>query len=59
MKSECLDILHEVLHRFGAIIAEEHERLKEAILPELDSGRAGIRQGSSSKECSYKYVGKC
>eukprot|EP00898_Chlorokybus_atmophyticus_P001722 jgi/Chlat1/2550/Chrsp175S02405 len=44
VRSECLDILQEELQRFGPLLIPEHERLRDALLPQLDSTRAGIRK---------------
>ncbi|XP_024525263.1 cullin-associated NEDD8-dissociated protein 1 isoform X2 [Selaginella moellendorffii] len=44
VKSECLDILCDVLHRFGALLVPEHEKLLNALLVQLNLQRAGLRK---------------
>ena len=42
--SASLDLLNEVLSKFGGLVASEHARLRNALLPELDESRAGVRK---------------
>lgn len=44
VKSECLDILCDVLHRFGSLMAADHATLMLTILGQLNSSRAGLRK---------------
>ncbi|CAM6099751.1 unnamed protein product [Calypogeia fissa] len=44
VKSECLDILCDVLHRFGGLMVDDHERLLNALLMQLNLQRAGLRK---------------
>ena len=41
--SECLDVLTEIIAKFGSVVPQQEE-LKTALLPELDANRAGIRK---------------
>ncbi|KAH9575070.1 hypothetical protein CY35_01G092900 [Sphagnum magellanicum] len=44
IKSECLDILCDVLHRFGGLMTADHEKLLNALLVQLNLQRAGLRK---------------
>ncbi len=44
IKSECLDILCDVLHRFGGLMTADHEKLLNALLVQLNLQRAGFRK---------------
>ncbi|KAL3700206.1 hypothetical protein R1sor_018228 [Riccia sorocarpa] len=45
VKSECLDILCDVLHRFGTLMTTaDHEKLLNALLIQLNLQRAGLRK---------------
>ncbi|KAG0632469.1 hypothetical protein M758_1G330700 [Ceratodon purpureus] len=44
VKSECLDILCDVLHRFGSLMTADHEKLMNALLVQLNLQRAGLRK---------------
>ncbi|XP_024383560.1 cullin-associated NEDD8-dissociated protein 1 isoform X1 [Physcomitrium patens] len=44
VKSECLDILCDVLHRFGSLMTIDHEKLVKALLMQLNLPRAGLRK---------------
>ncbi|XP_010912657.1 cullin-associated NEDD8-dissociated protein 1 [Elaeis guineensis] len=48
IKCECLDILCDVLHRFGNSMAKDHEELLTALLPQLSSNQASVRKKSIS-----------
>lgn len=44
VKSECLDILSDLLHRFGNLMIADHEKLLSALLAQLNLQRAGLRK---------------
>eukprot|EP00667_Euglena_gracilis_P000570 EG_transcript_570 len=44
VKLEVLDVLNDVLKRFGAVVAEDHERLQAILLTELNSRSASRRK---------------
>jgi cullin-associated NEDD8-dissociated protein 1 len=44
IKSECLDILCDILHRFGGLMTADHEKLLNALLVQLNLQRAGLRK---------------
>ncbi|XP_054801363.1 cullin-associated NEDD8-dissociated protein 1 [Prosopis cineraria] len=44
IKCECLDILCEILHKFGNLMASDHELLLSALLSQLSSNQASIRK---------------
>ncbi|XP_059648314.1 cullin-associated NEDD8-dissociated protein 1 [Cornus florida] len=48
IKCECLDILCDVLHKFGNLVASDHELLLGALLPQLSSNQATIRKKTVS-----------
>jgi cullin-associated NEDD8-dissociated protein 1 len=53
IKCECLDILCDVLHRFGNLITKDHANMLTALLTQLSSTQASVRKKSVS--C----IGKC
>lgn len=42
--SASLDLLNEAVSKFGGLVASEHARIRDALLPELDESRAGVRK---------------
>ncbi|KAI4298901.1 hypothetical protein L6164_032414 [Bauhinia variegata] len=48
IKCECLDILCDVLHKFGNLMAADHEHLLSALLSQLSSSQASIRKKTVS-----------
>ncbi|KAG2656253.1 hypothetical protein PVAP13_1KG070300 [Panicum virgatum] len=48
IKCECLDILGDVLHRFGNLITKDHEYMLTALLSQLGSNQASVRKKSVS-----------
>lgn len=48
IKCECLDILCDVLHKYGNLMASDHEVLLGALLPQLSSNQAGVRKKAVS-----------
>ncbi|KAG6781866.1 hypothetical protein POTOM_011249 [Populus tomentosa] len=48
IKCECLDILCDVLHKFGNLVADDHEVLLNALLSQLNSNQATIRKKTVS-----------
>ncbi|KAI4367061.1 hypothetical protein MLD38_022842 [Melastoma candidum] len=46
IKCECLDILCDVLHKFGNLMANDHESLLHALLSLLNSPQASVRKKS-------------
>ena len=54
VKSECLDILCDVLHRFGGLMTADHEKLMNALLVQLNLQRAGLRKRAI--QCLGKYT---
>ncbi|KAL5982815.1 Cullin-associated NEDD8-dissociated protein 1 [Asimina triloba] len=48
VKCECLDILCDVLHRFGHLMTTDHEQLLSALLSQLNSNQASVRKKSIS-----------
>eukprot|EP00850_Spirogloea_muscicola_P001350 SM000005S17147 [mRNA] locus=s5:408611:419235:+ [translate_table: standard] len=44
VKSDCLDLLADVLQRFGWMMMEQHKQMLDALLVQLDSPRAGLRK---------------
>lgn len=60
IKCECLDILCDVLHKYGNLMASDHEVLLGALLPQLSSNQAGVRKKAVSclgkaKDMDFKY----
>ncbi|KAF2294067.1 hypothetical protein GH714_007230 [Hevea brasiliensis] len=47
-KCECLDILCDVLHKFGNLMATDHELLLNALLSQLNSNQASVRKKTVS-----------
>ncbi|KAG8058203.1 hypothetical protein GUJ93_ZPchr0002g25435 [Zizania palustris] len=48
IKCECLDILGDILHRFGNLITKDHESMLAALLSQLSSNQASVRKKSIS-----------
>ncbi|XP_022976335.1 cullin-associated NEDD8-dissociated protein 1-like [Cucurbita maxima] len=48
IKCESLDILCDVLHKFGNLMANDHEHLLSALLSQLGSNQASVRKKSVS-----------
>lgn len=48
IKCECLDILCDVLHKFGNLMAADHELLLGAFLSQLSSNQASVRKKTVS-----------
>ncbi|XP_044462410.1 cullin-associated NEDD8-dissociated protein 1-like isoform X2 [Mangifera indica] len=48
IKCECLDILCDVLHKFGSLMASDHEVLLTALLTQLSSNQASVRKKTVS-----------
>ncbi|MFQ6643808.1 hypothetical protein Gotur_018826 [Gossypium turneri] len=48
IKCECLDILCDVLHKFGNLMATDHEILLNALLSQLNSNQASVRKKTVS-----------
>ncbi|KAL7002106.1 Cullin-associated NEDD8-dissociated protein 1 [Sarracenia purpurea var. burkii] len=48
IKCECLDILSDVLHKYGNLMASDHELLLDALLPQLSSNQASVRKKTVS-----------
>ncbi|KAG9130378.1 hypothetical protein Leryth_004258 [Lithospermum erythrorhizon] len=48
IKCECLDILCHVLHKYGNLVASDHEQLLMALLPQLSSNQASVRKKTVS-----------
>lgn len=48
IKCECLDILCDVLHRFGNLMTADHELLLNALLSQLNSNQASVRKKTIS-----------
>ncbi|XP_022723263.1 cullin-associated NEDD8-dissociated protein 1-like isoform X1 [Durio zibethinus] len=48
IKCECLDILCDVLHKFGNLMATDHEILLNALLSQLSSNHASVRKKTVS-----------
>ncbi|KAG8058205.1 hypothetical protein GUJ93_ZPchr0002g23195, partial [Zizania palustris] len=48
IKCECLDILGDILHRFGNLITKDHEFTLAALLSQLSSNHASVRKKSIS-----------
>ncbi|VAI12981.1 unnamed protein product [Triticum turgidum subsp. durum] len=46
IKCECLDILGDVLHRFGNVITKDHAFMLTALLTQLSSTQASVRKKS-------------
>ncbi|KAJ1427075.1 TATA-binding protein interacting [Sesbania bispinosa] len=44
IKCECLDILCDVLHKFGSLMASDHELLLSSLLSQLSSNQASVRK---------------
>uniref|UniRef100_A0A0E0JW11 Cullin-associated NEDD8-dissociated protein 1 n=1 Tax=Oryza punctata TaxID=4537 RepID=A0A0E0JW11_ORYPU len=48
VKCECLDILGDILHRFGNLITKDHDSMLTALLSQLSSNQASVRKKSIS-----------
>ncbi|KAG2704353.1 hypothetical protein I3843_05G001300 [Carya illinoinensis] len=48
IKCECLDILCDILHKFGNIMVADHELLLGALLSQLNSNQASVRKKTVS-----------
>lgn len=48
IKCECLDILCDVLHKYGNLMASDHELLLDALLPQLNTNQASVRKKAVS-----------
>lgn len=48
IKCECLDILCDVLHKFGNLMAADHGLLLSALLSQLNSNQASVRKKTVS-----------
>ncbi|XP_076935987.1 cullin-associated NEDD8-dissociated protein 1-like [Bidens hawaiensis] len=48
IKCECLDILCDILHKFGNLMTSDHEVLLGALLPQLHSNQASVRKKTVS-----------
>lgn len=44
IKCECLDILCDVFHKFGNLMAVDHELLLSSLLSQLSSNQASVRK---------------
>lgn len=44
VETETLEILCELVAKFGSLMAEQHEKLAASLLSQLDSNRAGLRK---------------
>ena len=56
IKCECLDILCDVLHKYGNLMASDHEPLLGALLPQLSSNQATVRKKTVSCIGKHKYT---
>lgn len=48
IKYDCLDILNDLLARFGTLMAKEHESVQKAVLPQLSNSRPNTRKKAIS-----------
>ncbi|KAI3810655.1 hypothetical protein L1987_20277 [Smallanthus sonchifolius] len=48
IKCECLDILCDILHKFGNLMTSDHEMMLGALLPQLSSNQASVRKKTVS-----------
>ncbi|KAF5803140.1 putative TATA-binding protein interacting (TIP20) [Helianthus annuus] len=48
IKCECLDILCDILNKFGNLMTSDHEVLLGALLPQLNSNQASVRKKTVS-----------
>lgn len=48
IKCESLDILCDVLHKFGNLMASEHDLLLNALLSQLNCNQASVRKKTVS-----------
>lgn len=59
IKCECLDILCDVLHKYGTLITSDHEVLLGALLPQLSSNQASVRKKTVSCLGKFLYWMRC
>ncbi|CAH9086044.1 unnamed protein product [Cuscuta europaea] len=52
IKCECLDILCDVLHKYGTLVTSDHEVLLSALIPQLSSNQASVRKKTVSSLAS-------
>ncbi|XP_047329919.1 cullin-associated NEDD8-dissociated protein 1 isoform X2 [Impatiens glandulifera] len=48
IKCECLDILCDVLHKYGSLMVSDHELLLGSLLPQLSLNQASVRKKTVS-----------
>lgn len=48
IKCECLDILCDVLHKYGNLMTTDHEVLLDGLLPQLNTNQASVRKKAVS-----------
>ena len=48
IKCVCLDILSDILHKYGNLMASDHGMLLSALLPQLNSNHASVRKKTVS-----------
>lgn len=48
VKSDALDILSDVLHRFGHLVIPLHGKILAAVLDQLASAKAGLRKRATT-----------
>ena len=36
--------MNEIVSKFGGLVASDHARIRDCLLPELDESRAGVRK---------------
>lgn len=48
IKCECLDVLCDILHKFGNLMANDHPLLLSALLSQLNSNQASVRKKTVS-----------
>ena len=44
---ESLDIMGEVLHKFGSLVQSQHDKVQAALLPLLANTRVAVRKRTS------------
>ena len=44
---ESLDIMSEVLHKFGSLVQSQHDKVQSALLPLLANNRVAVRKRTS------------
>lgn len=55
MAGDSLDILGEVLSKFGGLVSAEHARVRTAVVPLLDDSRSSLRK--RALQCLGKQAG--